>query len=156
VHRHRTSPRLTVWLFAGLLLAKGAVPFAATAAAHLHGKGVADICPLVGVALPGAPTIDPHAGHHHDHASHVEAAAAPHEGGANGSGDEPARHDARAGDHCVLTAIATFAAETAAVTGAPRSADATIVTVRSREILPVADAAARWASLLGHGPPPRS
>jgi hypothetical protein len=61
----RTSSRLTVWLFAALLLAKGAVPFLASAAAQLHGKGVADICPIYGVALPAAPAVDPHAGHHH-------------------------------------------------------------------------------------------
>src|SRR6185369_5000599 len=76
----RTSSRLTVWLFAALLLAKGAVPFLASAAAELHGKGVADICPIYGVALPAAPAVDPHASHHHLlHASHGDDAGAPHD-----------------------------------------------------------------------------
>jgi hypothetical protein len=157
VTRHRTSSRLTVWLFAALLLAKGAVPFFATAAAQLHGKGVADICPIYGIALPAAPAIDPHAGHHHHHhASHGDDAAAPHDGATHDGGDGPLRHDTRGGDHCVLTALATFASETAAATSAPTSSATTISrVVASHEVLP-ADASARWASLLGHGPPHRS
>jgi len=111
----RTSSRLTVWLFAALLLAKGAVPFLASAAAELHGKGVADICPIYGVALPAAPAVDPHASHHHLlHASHGDDAGAPHD-----SSDRPVRHDTRGGDHCVLTALATFAAETGVAIPAP-------------------------------------
>jgi len=158
VPRDRTSSRLTVWLFAALLLAKSAVPFAASAAAQLHGKGVAEVCPIYGVALPVAPAVDPHAAHHHHAAHPVDAAAAPHDGATPGSGDGPARHDARGGDHCVLTALATFAADTAAAAAAPPSSAATTLpgVVASGEIRPVADAAARWASLLGHGPPHRS
>jgi len=148
----RTSSRLTVWLFAALLLAKGAVPFMASAAAQLHGKGVADICPIYGVALPAAPSVDPHASHHHlHHASHGDAAAAPHD-----SSDGPVRHDTRGGDHCVLTALATFAAETGVAIPAPAARSTAAHAVAAREVLPVADASARWAALLGHGPPLRS
>ena len=153
----RTSSRLTVWLFAALLLAKGAVPFMASAAAQLHGKGVADICPIYGVALPATPAIDPHAGHHHHHhALHGDDAAATHDAAMHDSGDGPVRHDTRGGDHCVLTALATFAAETAVAIPAPAARSTATFAVASHEVLPVADASARWAALVGHGPPLRS
>jgi hypothetical protein len=134
------------------------VPFFATAAAQLHGKGVADICPIYGVALPAAPAIDPHAGHHpHHHASHGDDAAAPHDPPTHGGGDGPLRRDTRGGDHCVLTALATFAGEGAAATSAPPSSPATISrVVAPHDVVPAADASARWASLLGHGLPQRS
>jgi hypothetical protein len=147
---------LTVWLFAALLLAKGAVPFMASAAAQLHGKGVADICPIYGVALPAAPAVDPHAGHHHHHASHGDDAAATHDAATHDSDDGPVRHDARGGDHCVLTALATFAAENGVAIPAPAARSTAAHAVASRDVLPIADASARWAALLRHGPPLRS
>jgi len=156
VPRRRTSSRLTVWLFAALLLAKGAVPFLATAAAQLHGKAVADICPIYGVALPAVAAIDPHAAHHHHHAAHADEVAATQGAAGNDGGDGPLRHDTRGGDHCVLTALATFAADTAVVMPAPAAQSTAARAVASAELRPIADAAARWAALLGHGPPLRS
>jgi hypothetical protein len=153
VHRQRPLCRLTVWVFAGLLLAKSAVPLFASAAAQLHGKGVADVCPLHGVALPVAQASDPHAAHQH-HASHAgDDGAAKHAAAADGPGDGPVRHDARGGDHCVLTALAIFAADRAVATQAPPPRARSLRVVASRDLPPVADASARWAARLGHGPP---
>ncbi len=153
--RRRASSRLTVWLFAALLLAKGAVPFLAAAAAQLHGTGVADVCPIYGVALPAAPTIDPHAARHHPAAPGGDPATAHGAAGSDGGGG-PVRHDAGGGDHCVLTALATFAADTSVAIPAPPTQSTRAHSVASLEVRPVADAAARWAALVGHGPPLRS
>jgi len=190
VPRRRPLYRLTVWTFAGVLLLKSAVPMFASLAAHLQGKGVAEVCAVYGVALPGPRSAlvdagaaagavavavrgdDGHALHRHlGHAMHGDhaAAGAPAEramdtvpapaGGqsvaSDRSGESPPTHDAggHGADHCVLTALATFAANTAVAMPLPAAARCGLHLPASRQPLPAADASARWAALLGHGPP---
>jgi hypothetical protein len=180
VPRHRPLLRLTVWTFAGALLLKSAVPMFASLAAHLQGKGVAEVCTIYGVALPRMAAVSAHeavapgqaeahghdghamhgdhgaAGAHAEHAIHAaHVLTAGHDIASHHGGDSPPTHDAggHGAGHCVLTALATFAADTAAATPLPMAASLALRLAASRQPLPAADAAARWAALLGHGPP---
>ena len=95
----RRSSRFVLWAAAFALLLKAAVPMLASAAAHMQGKSVAEICTVYGVALPGAAGAHEH---HHHHAVH------------DASHDSHESHDSHAlgahgGDHCALSALAALA-----------------------------------------------
>jgi hypothetical protein len=117
------------WLllaFVGALLLKSAVPLFAAGAAQLRGVGVAEICPLYGVALSTSRQHADHAHHHH---------------GASESTDDgtqlPATH---AGDHCALISLGVASLSDpifAWLNPPPESAAPS----------------ARWAARLEHGPP---
>ena len=174
--RRRLPFRLTVWAFAGALLLKAAVPMLASVAAGLQGKAVAEVCALYGVALPGATQTAPvatsdgvAAGHgHHVHAANAvpagdaahaidaaPAAHALHSGVAEGHGGEPRSEGGRthAADHCVLTALVAFTSDSLDAAPPFAPAPAALRLASAREPLPAADASARWAALVGHGPP---
>ncbi len=85
------------------LVLKGAIPLFASWSAHLQGKGVAEVCDVYGVTVPGA---DGHAMHamHGAHAMHGMPTSS------QGSGDAPNPHDPgrHAGDHCALGALVGY------------------------------------------------
>ena len=164
----RFVSRLPLLAFVIALVLKGAIPLFASWSAHLQGKGVAEVCDVYGVALPrvagttSAP--DEHAMHamHAMHSMHDGSAVHGmqhnlHSAPSHDHGDGPHRPDSgsHAGDHCVLGALVAFAGNGASV--APSLAvahdrDAPFRPQWSAD--PVgSDASARWAALLGHGPP---
>ena len=159
--RRRPFSRLTVWAFVGALLLKSAVPMLASAAAAAQGKGVAEICDVYGVATapraaPAEASLDgaPHA-HSHSHAganAHAHLHADAHAPAPEGDG--PGHRVSHGGDHCVLTGMVALATDPPAL--APRPGGEAIVAVANAAAPAPPDAAARWASLLGHGPPRRS
>ena len=128
--------RWTVHLAVVALLLKAAVPMLASAAAHLQGKSVAQVCNVYGVALPAK---------HHDHAQH--AGHAGHHGEHHSGSD--ASHKS---DHCALTGLAALAPQPMAPFALP---DATQVAIEGATRAPVAirDAAAAWIARVHHGPP---
>jgi hypothetical protein len=161
--RSRFASRLTLWAFAAALALKSAVPMLAAVAAGLQGKPVAEICDVYGVATTSlggrgagamaaqaaAPMAHVH-GHVHGHAhgdAPIAASAPAHDDPAPGH-----RHGAQSGDHCVLTGFVALAASDAPIL-AGLVADDTTRVVLPRAAGVVVDAAARWAALLGHGPP---
>jgi hypothetical protein len=171
-HRSRFASRLTLWAFAAALALKSAVPMLAAVAAGLQGKPVAEICDVYGVATTslggrGASAIvaraavpmahvhadahgHAHGGTHgHMHGEATATAVAP------AHGDSPApdhRHGGQAGDHCALTGLVAIAATDPPALASLVGDDAPRVALpRARGVL--RDAAARWAALLGHGPP---
>jgi hypothetical protein len=185
-NRSRFASRLTLWAFAAALALKSAVPMLAAVAAGLQGRAVAEICDVYGVATaalggngapaPAAPALahighelahahlhghgDAH-GHGHDdaHAAqphvHVDAAIA---AAAHAPDDAPApdhRHGGKAGDHCALTGLVAIAAIDPPLLPGLLGDDAPRIVV-SPDRGTIRDAAARWAALLGHGPPPFS
>ena len=68
----RASRSWTIVLAVFALLLKAAVPMLASAAAHLHGVPVAQICDVYGVQTVVDAAADPHAGHE-GHAGHADA-----------------------------------------------------------------------------------
>ena len=161
----RRFQRLPVWAFALLLAFKAAVPMLASVAASAQGRGVAEICSVYGVALPGASNsvpamAGPHAGHEMGgHAmagpSHAGTPEAAH--GANPASVPAHQHapeGGHGGDHCALTAVMTLAPGLADAAALPQPALAQAVSGRfgMAAALP-ADGAALWAARLGHGPP---
>jgi hypothetical protein len=163
VTRRRPFSRLTVWVFMGALLLKSAVPMLASAAAAAQGKGVAEICDVYGVAtarvgapvqtdIAGAPLAHAHA---HDSANaDARLHAAGHAHAPAPGGERPAHRVSHGGDHCVLTGMVALASVPPAL--APPPAGEAITTVAKAAGAAPRDAVARWASLLGHGPPRRS
>ena len=141
----RRSSRCVLWAAAFALLLKAAVPMLASAAAHMQGKSVAEICTVYGVALPGAAGAHEH---HHHHADH------------DASHDSHESHDSHAlgahgGDHCALSALA-FALASDAPTVALRPAMPAPTPADRATSAPVIDPAARWAAQLQHAPPASS
>jgi hypothetical protein len=156
-HRSRFASRLTLWAFVAALALKSAVPMLAAVAAGLQGMAVAEICDVYGVATTplghahahthgDAQVPDAH-GHANDDASMAVAAPAPDDVPAPGH-----RHGGRAGDHCALTGLVAIAAIDPPALAGPFGAEASYVVLRPDRGT-VRDAAARWAALLGHGPP---
>ena len=141
-----TSSRVMLWAAVLALLLKAAVPMFAAGAAHVRGVPVAEVCPVYGVALPSA-NAGEHAAHHH-HAGHAGAPTDP---------SDHNQHDAaaHAGDHCALTALATFAPHEASplLFATPR---ASLPHPRLQSSFDaIADAHAEWAARLQHAPPQR-
>ena len=138
------SSRLVLWLAVFTLLLKSAVPMFAAGAAQMRGVSVAEVCPIYGVALPGAG--DEHA-HHHGH----------HHAGVAGDGaglDEHRHHHNAAahGDHCALSAIGVLTLPE--VAGAlPVLAQAAGALPTPAGFAPLRDASAAWVARLKHGPP---
>jgi hypothetical protein len=149
-HRSRFASRLTLWAFAATLALKSAVPMLAAAAATLQGKPVAEICDVYGVATVAAAApaavMEHPPGHGHMHSHMAAPASSQH--------DAPAehRHASRAGDHCALGGMVAIAAFSAPAVAA-LDVDDTPGTPASDGDIAAFDAAARWAALLGHGPP---
>jgi hypothetical protein len=191
VPRQRLSSRLTVWLFAGALLLKSAVPMLASAAASLRGTGVADVCDVYGVATVAISEAHAHAlaappSHLHTHSrahqvavghayTHAHGGAEAHdpahdatsataqrvaeEALAPAAAPAPADHgdrhrSAHGADHCVLTGMVALASD--APTLAPLQATRAIESAAAPDRATPHDAAARWATLLEHGPPHRA
>jgi hypothetical protein len=132
------------WAVFALLL-EAAVPMLASAAAHLQGVPVAQVCDVYGVrtALPDHPHHEPAAHHESSHAGHDPPA--PSEQGPHGAAGD-------AGTHCALVALGALAA------GADPSPSPTVrgEAVRSPAApprVPGHDATARWIARLKHGPP---
>ncbi|MEO8311749.1 MAG: hypothetical protein ABI520_11290 [Caldimonas sp.] len=147
MNARRPSSRLAVLAFVCALVLKGAIPLFASWSAHLQGKGVAEVCDVYGIALPGQGVHDMHA----MHGMHtMKGSPSPT------SGDEPRRHEpaGHSGDHCVLGALVAFAGDlgggptlpVAQRRSRPIGSAWTVETIR-------ADSSARWAARLGHGPP---
>ena len=125
------------------LLLKAAVPLLATAAAHLQGVAVAQICDVYGVrtVLPADP---------HDHASHQADAHAGHDHSGTAGSHGGA---ADASTHCVLVALGAMAAWQATampVHHAVEPAHAVPEPAQARRH----DATALWVARMKHGPPP--
>jgi hypothetical protein len=120
--------RWTLWVFAAALLLKAAMPFLATASAHMQGKALVEVCTAYGVALV-SPDGEPH-----------EHPADP----------ESAQHG---GDHCVLSALPLLASGEAPAL-APLGSNASLVLEQApRPAAAPLDAIALWAALQKHGPP---
>ncbi len=133
-----------LWAAVGALLLKSAVPLLAAGAAQMRGVTVADVCPLYGVAMPGAAGSG-HAGHAHHH-----PAPAGH--------DEHGSHstDAHTGDHCALTALAALALPDLAAPGVTPAPSAAPERRSGATCAARRDACATWAAQLEHGPPARA
>ena len=146
--------RATALAFAFALVLKAFVPLLASASAAMQGVGVGEICSVYGVTLPmlGAPasTTADHLGHG-AHAGHLG-----HDGGGDHEpASQPAHGRTTGGDHCALTALVTFASG-----GDPTASPAWTKTAsffaRADADTPRVgrDAAACWAVLIAHAPPP--
>jgi hypothetical protein len=145
------SSRFALWLAACALLLKAAVPLLASAAAAQQGLSVAEVCSVYGVALPSQQRgHDEHAGHGlgqgHAHAHH-------HHGGHNP--DEHRSHTlaAHSGDHCALTALASFAPPDAQPAGVPPPAQLPAARPVAERIALAPDSCAAWVAQIQHGPP---
>ena len=141
-----TSSCLALWLLAIVLAMKAALPMLAAVSAGLQDKTVAEVCPVYGVQTVAlvSSTGDDAQGADHEAASHH---GHPHPSGHDGGG--PHR-----GEHCALGALPAFAgAAEAGIAPPPASADAGRPVASPAAALLRPDAAARWAGLIGHGPP---
>ncbi len=146
--------RLALFAFVLALLLKSAIPLFASWSAQLQGKAVAEVCDVYGVALPaqaGHVGHDMHAMHgaHAMHAIHAMASEHPDDA-------PPHRHDpsSHAGDHCVLSGLVAFAGVAGDLPALPSAARRDLVHALAWSAEPIgADASARWAARLGHGPP---
>ncbi len=142
-----TSSRLALWLLALALAMKAALPMLAAVAAGLQDQAVAEVCTVYGVrtvalAPSGGAEARPGDGRHDEAASHH---GQPHPPDHDGGG--PHR-----GEHCALGALPAFAgAPEAGIVAAP--ADAGPPGASPARAALRLDAAARWAGLIGHGPP---
>jgi len=156
--RHPWSSRFTAWAVVCLLVLKAAVPMLAAGAAQARGIGVAEVCPIYGVALPFASQRhDAHgdAGHAGVHAGAGEE----HPGIGEeplGLGDHgPHGHAAQPGDHCALAGLASLAATGAALPAVTPAGAAPPGSAASAGVS-FHDACAAWAARLRHGPPARA
>ena len=133
--------RFALWVAVCALVLKAAVPMFAAGAAGLRGVAVAEVCPVYGVALPGAQASQ-HA--HHDHAHHGE-----HSGHEDHSQHAATSHG---GDHCALTALAALAVPdiAAPAIASPQRAATDLAIERG---IAWRDESATWAARLKHGPP---
>ena len=143
--RVRWLKQWTVRVAVLALLLQTAVPMLASAAAHLRGVPVAQVCEVYGVpaAMPDAAQ-----GHHGAHDHHVDHAS--HD-------DSPPDHDPHSDEahktgHCALTALAALAPHDEPPAGTPR-ADRRVELRAATASFSVADACAAWAARLRHGPP---
>lgn len=120
--------RWTLWVFAAALLLKAAMPFLATASAHMQGKALVEVCTAYGVAL-----VSPN-GETHEHPA------------------DPAtpQHD---GDHCVLSALPLLASGEPPVLQLPGVSANLELKQAPRSAAAPPDAIALWAALQKHGPP---
>ena len=165
--RFRFASRLTLWVFAAALVPKSAVAMPAALSAGGQGEAAAEICDVYGVATASiggqgsgamvaqaaAPMAHVHGHVHGDAHGHAHGGAPP--AASSPAHDDPApghRHGAQSGDHCVLTGFVAIAASDAPIL-AGLVADGATRVVLPRAAGVVVDAAARWAALLGHGPP---
>lgn len=151
VKARRAAARLPLLAFVVVLVLKGAIPGLAAWSAHLQGKGVAEVCDVYGVALPGQAAHGTHGMLDQPglHAMHAMPSERPGEA-------PPHRHDpgSHAGDHCVLSGLVAFAGAAGDMRVLPAEPRLDLLHVLAWRAGPVGvDAAARWASLLGHGPP---
>jgi hypothetical protein len=138
--RRSSSSRFALWVAVCALVLKAAVPMFAAGAAQMRGIPVAEVCPIYGVALPGA-SHGEHAGHAHHHA--------------DPSGHEDHRsHSAAAhtGDHCALTALAASAMPDTS-TPVVAATQAVAPPDRTERGGALHDASADWIARLKHGPP---
>jgi hypothetical protein len=174
--RSRRLRRIAVAAAFGGLLLNAATPLLASAAATIRGVSIGEICDVYGFRA-SEPTTTQHAAGapHHHHAMPVsadadDAAASAMHGGASEvasmDGDpaievvapaephshSPAHHGV--GDHCALTALATFAppALPPVPPVAPTTAHAIGRTFASDDV--IFDAVTSWALRLKRGPPP--
>jgi hypothetical protein len=126
----RRSSRWALWVFAAALLLKSAMPFLASASAHMQGKALVEVCTVYGVTLV-AQTSD-------DHEPPIDHAGT------------------HRGEHCALTALAALAtAETPAMAPQPPASGGVALLV-PHPSSPTHDAAASWVARLKHGPPGHS
>jgi hypothetical protein len=132
--------RFASWATICALVLRAAVPLLAAGAAQLRGVSVAGVCPIYGVALPGA-SADKHTGHEHHLAGHSQ-----HEDGPAHSG---AVHT---GDHCALTALAALTAP-CMVARVAAQAQVAVPDTPSATCSAFRDACATWVARLKHGPP---
>jgi ABC-type Zn2+ transport system substrate-binding protein/surface adhesin len=137
------SSRLVLWLAVFTLLLKSAVPMFAAGAAQMRGVSVAEVCPIYGVAVPGAGDEHAHHGHHHADASHDGAAHDEHQH----------HHNAAAhGDHCALSAIGVLTLPDLAAS-LPVLAPEAGSPIRPAAFAPLRDASAAWVARMKQGPP---
>jgi len=143
--RPTRSSRFALWVAAGLLLLKSAVPMLAAAAAQMRGVSVAEVCTVYGVALPGVSQGTSHGEHAH-HAHHHADAPQPEDHGSHSAA-------AHSGDHCALTALAALGVSAAGAWTAMPVRAATLTAAAPSACRIGRDACAAWAAQLEHGPP---
>jgi len=124
----KTSSRWALWVFAAALLLKSAMPFLASASAHLQGKTLVEVCTVYGVSLV------PLAGDGHEPAP-----------------DHPTDHDG--GGHCALTALTTLAAADPLVFAPLPALPGDASRARGHASSQARDLCATWVARLKHGPP---
>ena len=152
VTARRPGSRLALLAFVFALVLKSAIPLFASWSAHLQGKAVAEVCDVYGVELPGRGTGALH-GTHAIHAMHATHAM---NGAAHEPDHVPHRHDpaSHSGDHCVLSVLVAFSGGFGDVPALPVAPRRDLLHALAWSADPIGvDAAARWAALLGHGPP---
>ena len=143
-----------LWLLAGVLLLRAAVPLLASASALLQGVAVGEVCAVYGVVLPAAeiPASGEHAqhAHHAEPAEHAEHAHHDQHAEHGSGGGEHARH---ATEHCALTALTALCTATPADNADVQVHGACALRLAQPSQAVVGDPAARWQAQLQHGPP---
>jgi hypothetical protein len=124
------SSRWALWAFAAALLLKSAMPFLASASAHMQGKALAEVCTVYGVVLVSQPD----------------------------DRDEPPadRSGAHGGDQCALTALTALATAEPSLSTPLSPATGSALDLAAYQPLLAHDAAASWIARLKHGPPGHS
>jgi hypothetical protein len=124
------SSRWALWVFAAALLLKSAMPFLASASAHMQAKALVEVCTVYGVAR-----VTPTDGNHEPPADHS---------GAHG------------GEHCALTALTALATARPPTPTPLPPTSGTVALLATHPSSLAHDAAASWVARLKHGPPGHS
>ena len=142
--RARAWRSWTVGVAVFALLLKAAVPMLASAAAHLQGVPVAEVCDVYGVQTVLS-------GHVHDHAAEHHAGHAGHDDTPADKGSHASAGDATT--HCALVALGALAS--AHPLAGPVSSHQSETSSPAKPALepPGRDATALWVARMKQGPP---
>ena len=136
----------TVGVAVFALLLKAAVPMLASAAAHVQGVPVAEVCEVYGVrTVLAGPVHDHAAGHHAGHAGHAGHDDTPADKGSHATAGD-------ANSHCALVALGPLASAHPAAGPVSHQGEASNPP-QARLETPARDATALWVAGMKQGPP---